>query len=128
MKMMIRNILMHICYIKTVFELLEPGTFIGLHSPPNAIEPFFIAQILSKGLAKKNMINEFGHSFLAGEMYAEVIYLQKSLERKKSVKYQKPKKHQIVFIHTYKIFVTNIFVSRLTLSSEEYYSVFKAAL
>ena len=49
------------------------------------------------------MINEFDHSVLAGEMYAEVIYSQKLLERKKSVKYQKPKKHQIVFIQTYKI-------------------------
>ena len=76
----------------TVFELLEPGTFGRLHSPPNAIEPFFIAQILSKGLAEKNMINEFGNLVLAGEMYAEVIYLQKLLERKKSVKYQKAKK------------------------------------
>ena len=53
MKMMIKNILMHIRYIKTVFKLQEPGTFVGLHSPPNAIESFFIAQILSKGLAEK---------------------------------------------------------------------------
>ena len=35
------------------------------------------------------MIDEFGHSLLAGEMYAEVISLQKLLERKKSVKKQK---------------------------------------
>ena len=28
----------------TVFELLELGTFVALRSPPNAIEPFFIAQ------------------------------------------------------------------------------------
>ena len=76
----------------TVFELLEPGIFVGLCSPPNAIEPFFIAHILSKGLAEKNMIDEFGLSVLVGEMYEEVIYLQKLLERKKSVKYQKPKK------------------------------------
>ena len=41
----------------TVFELLEPSTFVGLRSPPNAIEPFFIAQILSKGLAEKNIMN-----------------------------------------------------------------------
>ena len=113
----------------TVFGLLEPGTFVGLRSSPNAIEPFFITQILSKGLAEKNMINEFDHSVLAGEMYAEVIHLQKLLERKKPVKYQKPKKHQIVFIQTYKIFMTNICMSEdLTQSSEEYYSVFKAAL
>ena len=35
------------------------------------------------------MIDEFGHSVLAEEMYAEVISLQKSFERKKSVKNQK---------------------------------------
>ena len=81
----------------TVFELLEPGIFVGLRSPPNAIEPFFIAQILSKGLAEKNMINEFGLSVLAGEMYEEVIYLQKLLERKKLVKYQKSKKRPNCF-------------------------------
>ena len=75
------------------------------------------------------MINEIGQSVLAGEMYTEVIYLQKLFERKKTVKYQKRKKHLIVFIHTYEIFVTNISMSEdLTLSSEEYYSVFKAAL
>ena len=74
------------------------------------------------------MINETGQSVLAGEMYTEVIYLQKLFERKKTVKYQKRKK-LIVFIHTYEIFVTNISMSEdLTLSSEEYYSVFKAAL
>ena len=61
---------------------MEPGTFIGLRSPPNAIEPFFIAQILSKRLAEKKKIYYFGHSVFAGEMYAEVIYLQKSLEKK----------------------------------------------
>ena len=33
-------------YQNMVFKLLEPGTFVGLHSPPNATEPFFIAQIL----------------------------------------------------------------------------------
>ena len=26
----------------TIFELVEPGTFVGIRSPPNAIEPFFI--------------------------------------------------------------------------------------
>ena len=76
-------------YQNMVFKLLEPGTFVSLHSSPNATEPFFIAQILWKGLAEKNMIDEFGHSLLAGEMYAEVISLQKLLERKKSVKKQK---------------------------------------
>ena len=37
----------------TVFELLEPGTFVGLRNPSNAIEPFFIAEVISKGFAEK---------------------------------------------------------------------------
>ena len=34
------------------------------------------------------MVDEFGHSVMAGEMYAEVVYLHKSFDRKKTLKYQ----------------------------------------
>ena len=37
----------------TVFELLKPGTFVGLRSPPNTIQPFFIAEVISKSFSKK---------------------------------------------------------------------------
>ena len=75
------------------------------------------------------MVDEFGHSVMAGEMYAKVVYLQISVERKKIVKYQKPKKYQVIVIHTYKIFVTNNTMNEdLSLSSEEYHLVFQAAL
>ena len=30
----------------TVFELLKPGTFVGLRSPPKTIEPFVIAEVI----------------------------------------------------------------------------------
>ena len=84
----------------TVFELLEPGTFVGLRSPPNAIEPFFIAQILSKRLAEKKKIYYFGHSVFAGEMYAEVIYLQKSLEKKNWLNTKSQKTKLFSFVPT----------------------------
>ena len=37
----------------TVFELVDPGTFVGVRSPPNAIELFlfFIVEVLEKGTA-----------------------------------------------------------------------------
>ena len=61
----------------TVFEIIEPGTFIRMKSPPNTIEPFFIAEILWKGTAKEDLHNENGHIFLEGEIYAEINYLEK---------------------------------------------------
>ena len=61
----------------TVFEIIEPGTFIRMKSPPNTIEPFFIAEILWKGTAKEDLHNENGHILLEGEIYAEINYLEK---------------------------------------------------
>ena len=39
----------------TVFEIIEPGTFVGMKSPPNAIEPFFVAEILQKGTTEEDL-------------------------------------------------------------------------
>ena len=79
---LVENYLLH---QDTVFDLLEPSTFfVGLQSPPKCYWPFFIAEVISKGFAKKNMADQFGHSVMAGEMYAKVVYLQKSVKRKKN--------------------------------------------
>ena len=61
----------------TVYELLEPGTYVGVRSPQNAIEPFFVVEVLSKGTAEEDISDENGHSIMSGEQYAEVTYLQK---------------------------------------------------
>ena len=37
----------------TIFELIDPVTFVGIRSPPNAIELFFIVVVFSKGIAKR---------------------------------------------------------------------------
>ena len=53
----------------TVFELVEPGTYVGKRSPTNAIESFYIVEIQNKGIAKENLTDENGHHILSGEQY-----------------------------------------------------------
>ena len=49
---LVENYLLH---QDTVFELLEPSTFfVGLQSPPNAIDPFSLPKLFQKVLQKKN--------------------------------------------------------------------------
>ena len=38
----------------TVFELVEPGTYVAMRSPTDAIESIFIAEVQNKGIAKEN--------------------------------------------------------------------------
>ena len=61
----------------TIFVLVDPGTFVGIRSPPNAIEPFFIVKVFDKGVAQEGMPDANGHYILSGEQYAEFGYLQK---------------------------------------------------
>ena len=58
----------------TIFELVEPGTFVGISSPPNAIEPFFIVEVFHRGVAQENLFDSNGHSIVSGKDYAEVGY------------------------------------------------------
>ena len=92
----------------TIFELVAPGTYVGIRSPPNAIEPFFIVEVFSKGIAKEALCDASGYSILSGEQYAEVGYLQKQDEKKRIVRYQHPKIQESIFIHRAEIFVTNV--------------------
>ena len=91
----------------TIFELVEPGTFVGIQSPPNAIEPFFIVEVFHRGVAQENLFDSNGHSIVSGEHYAEVGYLQKNNEKKRIVSYTRPKRQQSIYIHIAEIFVTN---------------------
>ena len=44
--------------------------------PLNAIKPLFIAEILRKGTAEEDLLNENGH-ILEGKMYAETLKKEK---------------------------------------------------
>ena len=70
-----------------MFELVEPGTFVGIQSPHNAIEPFFIVKVVCRGTYRENISDVNGHAILCGEQYAVVCYLQKRDERRNIVRY-----------------------------------------
>ena len=67
----------------TVFVLVKPGIFLGMRSPPSAIEFPFVAEVMDKGIAENNMIDENGHTIMSGELYLEVCYLKKETQKKK---------------------------------------------
>ena len=92
----------------TVCELVAPGTFVGMRSPHNAVGPFFIVEVVSKGTATEAISDVNGHTILCGEQYVEVCYLQKRDEKRNIVRYQPTKKFQSTYIHIAEIFVTNV--------------------
>ena len=113
----------------TVFELLAVGTIVGMRSPTNAIESFFIAEVTNKSVATENICDGYGHCVLAGECYAEVFYLQNKDENSSTVKYQRLKKAQHAYIHIAEIFVTNVALDEdLCMDKYEYQSILNGTL
>ena len=84
----------------TIFELVESGTFVGIRSPPNAIEPFFIVEVFHRGVAQENLFDSNGHCIVSREHYAEVGYLQKNNEKKRIVSYTSKKAAEYIYIFT----------------------------
>lgn len=100
-----------------------------MKSPPNAIEPFFIAEVLSKGIAEQDLSDKNGHYILKGETYAEIFYLQKVKEGRKSVTYQRPRKPLPILIYLREIFITNIALDEnLPMTIDEFQSILTDAL
>ena len=66
-----------------MFELVKLGTYVGMRSPINTIESFFITEVQNKGIAKENLTDENGHHILSGEQYLEIVYLQKKMNKKR---------------------------------------------
>ena len=58
----------------TIFEFVDPVTYVGIKSPPNAIKLFFIVRVFSKGISKKALSDANSHSILSGGQYTEVEY------------------------------------------------------
>ena len=91
----------------SIYELVEPGTFVGLRSPSNSVEPFFVAEILNKNIATDAMMDDFGHAILAGEKYAEIIYLDSDIGKKK-IKYLSGQEGSSKFLYTWMRFSLQI--------------------
>ena len=113
----------------TVAELVQPGTFIAVRSPSNAIECFFLCEVIETDIAKCTMSDDGGHIVVKGERYAKVLYLQKKSESKKHAKYERPQKQTETLIHIAEVFATNILVdANLKMDIGEYQSILSAAL
>ena len=93
------------------------------------MEPFFIGEILPKGTAEDDLRDENGHIILAGDMYAEINWLEKITEGKKLIKYQWPRESSLVLMCFHEIFVTNAALNEsLSMSIGEYQSIISDAL
>ena len=82
----------------TLYDVIEPSTYITLLCPSNSIELFFVAEVLNKGEALENIVDSNGHVMLACEQFLEVHYLEKNKEGKKHIHYKRAKQGTS-FIH-----------------------------
>ena len=66
---------------------------------------FLLLKFKIRGLLKRT---ENGHHILSGEQYLEIVYLEKKRTKKGKVKYQRPKKYKLIFIHIAEVCITNV--------------------
>ena len=77
--------------LNTLFEIIEPLSFISLLCPENSIELFFVAEVLKKGCACEDLMDSNGHIILKDDEYLEIHYLEKFKENKKYIQYKRCK-------------------------------------
>ena len=71
-----------------LYEIITPGSYIGLRSPPESLEILFAARVVSKDVATEHIEDMNGHRILPGERYVTVEYLEKYMENASEVKYK----------------------------------------
>ena len=72
-----RNVGDEILHGDTLFEMIQPCTFIGLRSPcNNPLEFFFVvAEVVGKDIASHDVYDDARHYIKTGEKYVTVNYL-----------------------------------------------------
>ena len=75
-----------------LFEIITPDSYIGLRSPPESLELFFAAKVVSKDIATDYIEDTNGHGILPGEHDVTVQYLEKDKESFSQVQYKLVKK------------------------------------
>ena len=105
-----------------LFEIITPDSYIGLRSPPESLELFFAAKVVSKDIATDYIEDTNCHGILPGERYVTVQYLGKDKESFSEVKYKLVKGYS--FIHLEEIFETTLQISdNLVMKMTEYQAV-----
>ena len=56
-------------FVSLMFEVMQPGSYIGLRSPPTSLKLCFAVKVISKDVALEYIIESSGHGILANENY-----------------------------------------------------------
>ena len=101
-------------------EIVE-NSFIGIPYSPSSLELFYIAQVKSKSIATKHMVDGNGHVIETVQMFITVLYLEKVKETKHYIRY-KMANHSLSFFHLDEVFATDINITDLRLTVDAYRS------
>ena len=93
-----------------VYEVVKPGSYVGLRPSPNGMELFYVVKILGKNIATEQEIDNCRHVIVPGEQYFTVVYLDYKTETRKYVKFELPKgkKCTNIYVHMGEVFAPNI--------------------
>ena len=111
--------------LPVVYDVISSGSFVTLRSDSDALEQFFIVEVVSKQVAKEFVEDAHGHRIAKGDPYLSINYLEKSLKSSmKKIKYVRSKTTTEVYINVGEIFATNVQIEDdLSISMKEYQSL-----
>ena len=115
-----------ILLLPMVYEGVEPDSYVGLRPSATSMELFYVCKVMSKNIATKEEIDDFGHVIATGEPYLTVVYLDYQTESHKYVKFGIPSKNKLkrIYVHIGEVFATNIEIKDdLTMDINEYRSL-----
>lgn len=106
-----------------MYEMIEKDMYIGLCSVSSSLELFYVAKVITKGVATEYMEDNNGHSILPGEHFLSVVYLEKVKEMKGKIKYKLTSGGN-TYVHLGEVFATSIYMSDdLSIDMNEYQSL-----
>ena len=115
-----------ILLLPMVYKVVEPDSYVGLRPSATSMELFYVCKVMSKNIATKEEIDDFGHVIATGEPYFTVVYLDYQTESHKYVKFGIPSKNKLkrMYVHIGEVFATNIEIKdNLTMDINEYRSL-----
>ena len=118
----------NVCFNNIKFDFLTIGAYVALYSPTSGFEPFYLVEVLDKGIAKKRMEDEHAHNIPASQHFMLGCYFEKDQEKRNHVLYKKSKKFSSVLINMNEIASVNVDFDGTKLSKEEYVSICRDVL
>ena len=110
------------------FDFLTVGSYVALFSPTTGFEPFYLVEVLQKGIADTRMEDEHNHTIPASRQYMLGCYYEKDNEKRSHVLYKKSKNFSNVLINMNEIASVNVDFDGMQLSKEKYVSICRDVL